>query len=154
LIVLHSGAATPVVFAMSTALTFAVLGFILVVVWLAARVWRRRAVLRRRAWEAGLYRLRPEMSYTASAFSAPVRVVFDKFLLPVYDDQTEQYGAFTAAIHHQVEMVHMVERLALMTLIGWAYRVPARLARMHHGRVTLYASNILAVLAAALLIAN
>ncbi|MDN5870481.1 MAG: hypothetical protein L0H73_07165 [Nitrococcus sp.] len=154
LIVLHSGTGTPVVFAMSAALTFAVLGFILALVWLAARAWRRRAVVRRRAWEAGLYRLYPEMSYTASAFAAPVRVVFDRLLRPVVSEQTERHGAFTTAIHRRLEIVHVVDRLTLTPLIGWAHRVAALLARMHHGRVTFYASYVLAVLIGALVIAR
>ena len=94
------------------------------------------------------------MSYTASACAAPVRVVFDKLLRPVVAEQTKQHGAFTAAIRRRVEMVHVVDRLTLTPLISWAFRVATRLAGMHHGQVTLYASYVLTVLVVALLIAS
>ena len=155
LVVLHSGgASTPVVYAMSTGLTFIVLAFLLLVVWLATRgLRRRRRVDRRATWNAGLERLRPEMTYTATAFAAPVRVTFAGLLRPVVAEHTEHHGAFVTALRRQDELVHVVDRLTLRPLTQAGRRIAAGLARMHHGRVTLYAAYIVTALAAVLLAA-
>jgi hydrogenase-4 component B len=156
LVVLHSGgSATPVVFAMSTALTFAVLVFLVLVVWALARLlgWRRRAG-RRSLWDAGLVRLRPEMTYTATAFAAPVRVLFDRLLRPVVAEDTERHGAFVTGVRRRATLVHVVDRLTLRPLIDVSWWVAAHLARMHHGRVTLYAGYVLATLVIALLVSS
>ncbi|MGH8153086.1 MAG: proton-conducting transporter membrane subunit, partial [Rhodanobacteraceae bacterium] len=111
LVVLHSGgAATPVIYAMSTALTFVVMLFLLLVVWLATRgLRRRRRVARRTPWDAGLARIRPEMAYTATAFVAPVRVLFDGLLRPVVAEQAERHGAFLTVMRRQVALPHIVD---------------------------------------------
>ncbi|MEJ2325331.1 MAG: proton-conducting transporter membrane subunit [Chromatiaceae bacterium] len=156
LVVLHSGgSATPVIFAMSTALTFAVLVFLVLVVWGLARAQRRRhRVSRRSLWDAGLTRLRPEMTYTATAFAAPVRVLFDRLLRPVVDEDTERQGAFVTAVRRRATLVHVFDRLTLRPLIDLSRWIAARLARMHHGRVTLYAGYVLAALVLALLVSS
>ncbi|MGH8127679.1 MAG: proton-conducting transporter membrane subunit [Gammaproteobacteria bacterium] len=155
LVVLHSGGATtPVIYAMSTALTFIVLVFLLLIVWLATRGLRRRRRAHRRAlWDAGLARLRPEMTYTATAFAAPVRVTFNRLLRPVIVEEAERHGAFVTAIRRSAHMVHIVDRFTLYPLIGGSQYLATRLARMHHGRVTLYAAYIVAALSVTLLAA-
>ncbi|MDN5870478.1 MAG: hypothetical protein L0H73_07150 [Nitrococcus sp.] len=45
------------------------------------------------------------MSYTASAFAAPVRVVFDRLPRPIVTEQIERHSAFTIAIHRRLEIV-------------------------------------------------
>lgn len=155
LVVLHSGgAATPVIYAMSTALTFVVVLFLLLVVWLATRgLRRRRQVARRTPWDAGLTRIQPEMAYTATAFAAPVRVLFDGLLRPVVAEQAERQGAFLTAMRRRVTLPHVVDRLTLFPLVENARKVAERLAHMHHGRVTLYASYIVGALTIVLLAA-
>jgi hydrogenase-4 component B len=153
LVVLHSGgSATPVVFAMSTGLTFAVLIVLVLLVWGLTRLlrWRRR-VSRRSLWDAGLVRLRPEMTYTATAFAAPVRILFDGLLRPVVAEHTEQHGAFVTAVRRRAMVVHLVDRLTLRPLIDLSQWIAGRLSRMHQGRVTLYAAYVLATLVIALL---
>lgn len=152
LAILHSaGHATPVVFAMSTSLTFAVLAFLVLVVWTASRFLRRRRTFRRPLWDAGLTRLRPEMTYTATAFAAPVRVLFDRLLRPTVAEHAEHHGAFLTGLRRRTVLVHIVDRWTLNPLIDGAKALAAKLARMHEGRVTLYAAYIVATLVAALL---
>lgn len=155
LVVLHSGgAATPVVYAMSTALTFAVLACMLLLTWLLARGLRRyRRVARRSPWGAGLTRIQPEMTYTATTFASPVRVLFDGLLQPVVAERSEQQGAFVTALHREGELIHVVDRMTLRPLTKAGSWIAAQLARMHHGRVTLYAAYILVTLTVALLVA-
>jgi hydrogenase-4 component B len=155
LAVLHSGGqATPVVFAMSTGLTFAVVGFVVLVVWLVARVLRRRRVSRRSVWDAGLARLRPEMTYTATGFAAPVRVLFDALLRPAVAEHAERRGAFTTVVRRDIQTLHIVDRMLLRPLLLRMRATAAWLARMHHGQVTGYAGYIVLALVVVLVIAS
>ncbi|MGH8318861.1 MAG: proton-conducting transporter membrane subunit [Steroidobacteraceae bacterium] len=155
LVVLHSDAPRAgVVYAMSTALTCAVLACMLLILWVLVRVLRRRRqVVRRAPWNAGIPSLRPEMTYTPTTFAAPVRVLFDAVLNPEVAREEERQGAFVTAREHRVVHVHLFGRLLLDPLVsgmqGWA----RLLARMHHGRVTAYASYVLASLVVVMLAA-
>lgn len=155
LVVLDTGgSAGNVAYAMSTALTFVVLAFLLLVVWFATRVLRRRRRVARRAlWDAGLVHLQPEMTYTATAFAAPVRVPFDRLLRPAVTEHTERRGAFVTVLRRENKVVHIVDRLTLHPLMTGAQRLAGVLARMHHGRVTLYAAYIVVACAVVLLAA-
>ena len=153
LVVLHSGGeATPVIFAMSTALSFAVIAALLLVVWGFSRGLSRHRLSRRGLWDGGLVRLHPEMTYTATAFASPVRVLFDQFLRPVVEERAEQHGAFVTARHRRELLSHVVERLAVRPVAGLVRTTSAVLARLHHGPVTAYAAYVLLVLVATLLI--
>ncbi|MGH8126703.1 MAG: hypothetical protein ACREPK_12750, partial [Rhodanobacteraceae bacterium] len=137
----------PVVYAMSTALTFAVLAFLLLVTWIVAHgVRRRRAVARRVPWNGGIVRLRPEMTYTATVFSAPVRVLFHAVFNPEVAGKEQRQGAFlTARTRHEVR-VHVVNRLFIHPAVVAAQRIAGGLAELHHGKVTAYAAYVLAAL--------
>lgn len=155
LIVLHSDAPRAgVVYAMSTALTFAVLAFMLLVVWVLARVLRRRRhVVQHAPWNGGIPGLRPEMAYTPTTFAAPVRVMFHGIFEPEVARQEQYQGAFlTSRRHHEVR-VHILDRL-LVNPLKAAMQSTARLvARMHHGKVTGYAAYVLGILVVVLLAA-
>ena len=154
LVVLHSGGAqTPVIFAMSTALSALVIGLILALVWLAARVLRSRRVTRNTVWDGGLTRLRPEMTYNATAFASPVRVLFNSLLRPAVAERIENLGAFSTSRVLETRMVHIVDRVTTQPLVTWANRLAEWIAGMHHGRITAYASYVVFMLAAALLVA-
>ncbi|MGH8228830.1 MAG: proton-conducting transporter membrane subunit, partial [Steroidobacteraceae bacterium] len=155
LVVLHSDAPRAgVVYAMSTALTFAVLACMLLAVWVLARVLRRRrAVVRRAPWNAGIPRLRPEMAYTPTTFASPVRVLFDAVLNPEVARQEQRQGAFLTARKHQVVQVHLFDRLLVVPLIGGMQAIAGLLARMHRGKVTVYAGYVLASFVVAILAA-
>jgi hydrogenase-4 component B len=150
LVVLHRGGAdNPVVFAMSTSYGAVVLAILLILVAGVVR-WatRRRRITREARWDGGVRQLFPEMTYTATGFSNPVRVVFDAILRPRTVEDTEETVAqhFRVAIRRSHEPVHLIDRLVLnvlATLLAGAARL---LARMHHGRVNAYVTYVLGTL--------
>ena len=153
LVALHSGGTTtPVVYAMSTALSFVVIVFLLLIVWLATRGLRRRRKARRRVlWDAGLARLRPEMTYNATAFASPVRVLFHAVFRPVVAGREQHSGAFLTAVQHRELTSNIVERLIIAPIAKGSRATANGLARLHHGAVTAYAAYVLVALLVALL---
>lgn len=150
LVVLHRGdAANPVVFAMSTSDGVVVL-LILLSVLAGIVLWttRRRRILREIRWDGGVRQLFPEMTYTATGFSNPVRVIFDALLRPRTVEDTEETVAqhFRVAIRRAEHPVYLVDRLFLNVLTAQLTRVARVLARMHHGRVNAYVAYVLGAL--------
>jgi hydrogenase-4 component B len=147
-VLLHAGGKqNPVVFAMSPLYAAAVLLLLLaltyIVFWL---VRKRRRVERKKEWDGGLYSLAPSMTYTATAFASPVRVLFNAILRPTITERTETESAgkhFRTAIHRREEHVHVVDRLTLKPLAAGLKWMARLLARMHHGSVNAYAAYIL-----------
>lgn len=155
LIVMHSDAPRAgVVYAMSTALTFAVLVLMLLVVWALARgLRRRRRVVRRAPWNGGIPRLRPEMAYTPITFSAPVRVMFHSIFNPEVSRQEQHQGASLTSRRQEELRVHILDRLLVNPLKAAIEATARRLARIHHGKVTGYAAYVLGTLVIVLLAA-
>jgi hydrogenase-4 component B len=139
--------ANPVVFAGSPSYSFAALVILVVLAWfVVTRLTRRRAVARRQLWAGGIPRLLPQMSYTATGFSNPVRVIFQAIFQPNITEDTRQTVAvhFRTAIHRQREETHIVDRVFLEP-VGAAVRGVANfLAGMHHGRLNAYVTYVLA----------
>ncbi|MBN2680258.1 proton-conducting transporter membrane subunit [Acidithiobacillus montserratensis] len=155
LVVMHLNQGNaPVVYAMSTLLTFLVLIFMLATVWVLARGLRRRKhqVSRNTLWDAGLTRLRPEMTYTATTFAAPVRAVFQGFFHPLMEEKEERQGAFVLTRSYHQIITNISERLVIQPVIQSTMRIAALLAKMHKGRVNTYASYILIALVLVLII--
>jgi len=155
LVILHrGGAANPVVFAGSPSYLLLVLAGSLIVlfgiVWLAGG--RRRTVLRRVCWDGGIRRLLPEMTYTATGFSNPVRVVFQAVFQPTVTEDTREAVAehFRTAIRREVEAVYVVDRVVLVPVGRGMLRIARSLARMHHGRLNAYLAYVLGALLIAL----
>jgi len=155
LVVLHRGGTeNPVVFAMSTSYTLVTLVVLLLLTCIILRLWltRRRKLARRERWDGGVRRLLPEMTYTATGFSNPVRVIFDAVFRPTTIEDTRATVAehFRTAIRHEKERVHVVDKLVLQPVSSamlWCARL---LATMHHGRFNAYAAYTLLALLAAL----
>jgi len=150
LVVLHrGGTSNPVVFAMSTSYGVVGLALLLLITWLLVR-WaiRRRRVRVQDPWDGGVRHLFPEMTYTATGFSNPVRVVFDAILRPRTVEDTEETVSahFRIAIRRSEEPTHLVDRLVLDVLTRSLSAIAAWLARMHHGRVNAYVAYVLATL--------
>jgi len=148
LVVMHRGGAeNPVVFAMSTSYMVVILIFLLLLTWLVIRVWltRRRKLARRERWDGGVRKLLPEMTYTATGFSNPVRVIFDAIFRPTTVEDTRETVAqhFRTAIRREREEVHIVDRLVLQPLRDKAMKWAGKLAVMHHGRINAYAAYVL-----------
>ncbi len=142
LVVLHrGGTANPVVFAMSTFYMAAVLAGIVLMTWLIVRrLTCRRTVRVGAPWDGGVHRLRPDMTYTATGFSNPVRVIFDAIFRPTTVEDTRQTVAqhFRTAIRREKEHVHLVDRLVLQPVKSAALRLARGLAALHHGRINMY----------------
>jgi hypothetical protein len=86
LVVMHRGGPqNPVVFAMSTSYMLPALLALLAVSYVVLQfgIARRRCLARQPRWDGGLRRLLPEMTYTATGFSNPVRVIFEEILRPI-----------------------------------------------------------------------
>ncbi|MDE3151243.1 MAG: hypothetical protein KGL93_03255, partial [Gemmatimonadota bacterium] len=156
LVILHrGGAANPVVFAASpTYLVLVLAGSLLLVfgiIWLAGG--KRRSVVRRVCWDGGIRRLLPEMTYTATGFSNPVRVVFQAVFRPRVIEDTREAVAehFRTAIRREVQAVYVVDRLVLLPAASAMLWVARTLARMHHGRLNAYLAYVLVALMAVLL---
>jgi len=159
LAVIHRGGkANPVVFAMSTSYMlvalFVLLGLCAGVVWLF--VARRRKVERRPQWDGGVRSLLPEMTYTATGFAQPVRVIFTSILRPITGKNgTESIAEhFRVAIRREQKEVHLADRLVLHPLSASALWISDKFAHMHNGRVNAYAAYALLALILFLIIAS
>jgi hydrogenase-4 component B len=144
-VVLHRGGTeNPVVFAMSTSYTLVVLVALLLLAYLVIRLWLTpgRKLDRRTRWDGGVRRLLPEMTYTATGFSNPVRVVFDAVFRPTTVEDTSDTVAhhFRTAIRREKNRVYLIDRFFFHPVregVMWFARL---LASMHHGRFNAYAA--------------
>ncbi len=150
LVVLHRGGErNPVVFAMSTSYAIVVLATVLALTFVVFRLLTRgRALVRAAAWDGGLRRLWPGLTYTATGFSNPVRVVFQVLLRPAaVEDSTEAVARhFRTAIRREHTEVHIVDRLVLGPPVHALRRVAGVVRRMHVGHVNAYAAYVLLTL--------
>jgi hydrogenase-4 component B len=158
LVVLHRGGEkNPVVFAMSTTYGFLVLAALLAVTVGVVRWFtRKRRVTRKIRWDGGVRRLLPEMTYTATGFSNPVRVVFEAILRPLTVEDTRETVAehFRSAIRRRRREVHVIDRYVTAPVHASVVWLARAAAKMHHGRVNAYAAYILFALVAFLVIAE
>jgi hydrogenase-4 component B len=157
LVVLHRGGeSNPVVFAMSTSYMIVVLTILLLLTYIIIRLWltRSRKLSRRERWAGGVRKLLPEMTYTATGFSNPVRVIFDAVFRPTTISDTRETVAqhFRAAIRREKERVHLMDKLVLRPVSAAALWCARVLAAMHHGRFNAYAAYSLLALIVALVI--
>jgi hydrogenase-4 component B len=139
----------PVVFAMSPSYSVIALAVLLLLAWfVVTRLTRRRSLARRALWAGGIPRLLPQMTYTATGFSNPVRVVFQAIFQPNITEDTRQTVAvhFRTAIHRQREETHVVDRLFLQPVGAAMQWIAGFLAGMHHGRLNAYVTYVLAFL--------
>ena len=143
LVVLHRGTTeNPVVFAMSTSYMLLALAGLLLLTYLIIRLWltRARRLARRERWDGGVRRLLPEMTYTATGFSNPVRVIFDAIFSPTTVEDTRETVAehFQVAIRREKERVYLVDRLVFEPIGSATLWFAHALAAMHHGRINAY----------------
>jgi len=127
-----------------------VLALLLVLTYVVIRLWltRKRQLARRTCWDGGLRRLLPEMTYTATGFSNPVRVIFDAVFRPTTVEDTRETVAehFRTAIRREKERVHLVDRLVFQPTRAAALGFARCLAAMHHGRINAYITYALLTL--------
>jgi len=151
LVVMHRGGVeNPVVFAMSTSYMLIALIVLLLLTWIIIRLWltRNRTLTRRERWDGGVRKLLPEMTYTATGFSNPVRVIFDAVFRPTTVQDTRETVAdhFRAAIKREKKRIHPVDKLVLYPIQSAALWFAGLLAKMHHGRFNAYAAYALLTL--------
>ena len=157
LVVLHRGGPrNPVVFAMSTTYMVVVMALLLGAVLIIVRGWlvRRRQRVRHGVWAGGLRHLLPELTYTATGFSNPVRVTFRAVFHPTEIEDSSQMVArhFRMAIRRFMEEVHIVDRLFFRPVEASVTGIARILARMHHGRLNAYIGYVLLSLLAVLVL--
>ncbi len=151
LVVLHQGGrSNPVVYAMSTFYMFGVLALIIFLTWLVVRVGTRKRISTvSEPWAGGLRHLAPDMTYSATGFSNPVRVIFRSIFGPAVreDSDTEVAGHFRTAITRQRDDGYIVDRLFLRPLTT-AVNYAAKLLAMIHkpGVVNAYAAWVFLML--------
>ncbi len=146
LVVLHQGGKrNPVVFAMSTSYTFVVLLLLLGATMLMLKiVVRKKKVRYQPAWDGGVRKLLPGMTYSATGFSNPVRVIFNTVFHPTVTIETGEnpVGHFRTAITMERTEVHITERLVLKPVVSMLKAISARIAAMHNGSVNTYAMYV------------
>ena len=147
LVIMHRGTSrNPVIFAMSPFYSVAVLILLLVLAWaIVGLLTRRRTMVRRTAWNGGLKKLAPEMTYSATGFSNPVRVIFNSVLRPAAIRESRQTIAehFLSAIRKDRREIHFVDRILGGPIVRGVRSLAQQLARMHSGRVNTYAAYVL-----------
>ena len=82
----------------------------------------------------------PEMTYTATGFSNPVRVIFHAIFRPTTVEDTRETVAehFRNAIRREKERVHLVDKLVFQPVRSTTLALARALASMHHGRINAY----------------
>jgi hydrogenase-4 component B len=156
LVIMHRGSErNPVIFAMSPSYTVVVVLLLIGAAFIIIRLLtRRRSLSRRPAWSGGVRRLLPEMTYSATGFSNPVRVIFSGIFkpIPVRDAHETIASHFLSAIRKDELEIHLIDRLFSRPIIHNGRSLANRLGRMHSGRVNAYAAYVLAALLVVLLI--
>ena len=156
LVIMHRGSLrNPVIFAMSP--SYSVLVLILLIggaVVMAHLFTRRRSLTRRPAWSGGIRHLHPDMTYSATGFSNPVRVIFNGIFrpVPVQDAHKPTAQHFRSAIRRGQKETHLIDRLLGSPIIRAGQYFASRLASMHSGRVNVYATYVLLTLVVILVI--
>ncbi|MGB6984913.1 MAG: proton-conducting transporter membrane subunit [Candidatus Aquilonibacter sp.] len=148
-VMLRGGAANPVVFAMSCTYLCLIILVLLIATYIAVRLLtRHRRTSRSRTWAGGMTRILPEMTYTATGFSNPVRVIFDAVFDPTETENTREtiHQHFRSAIRRTREDVFLSERLVTEPLTQAVRGAATFLARMHHGRLSAYVGYALGTL--------
>jgi len=142
LVILHRGGhENPVVFAMSPAYGFVALALFLFTAWfIVTRSTGNRCAARREVWAGGIPRLRPEMTYSATGFSNPVRVVFNAVFRPNLVEDTRQTVAvhFRTAIRRRQTSVYFADSMFFLPLGDAVIWLAKLFAGMHHGRLNAY----------------
>ena len=89
--------------------------------------------------------LLPEMTYTATGFSNPVRVIFEAIFRPTTVENTRDTVVehFRNAIRREHLVIHVMDRFAVQPTARAALRFARKLASMHHGLINAYVAYVL-----------
>jgi hydrogenase-4 component B len=156
LVLMHRGTtANPVVFAMSSTYIVVFAAIALGAIFLFRKFASRKRAARARVWAGGLRPLLPEMNYTATGFSNPVRVIFEAIFHPRSVENTRDtiHEHFRIAMTRRREDVFIADRVATNPLVSGVRAIAAFVARIHHGRLegyVLYALGALTIVLVAM----
>ena len=94
------------------------------------------------------------MTYTATGFSNPVRVIFDAIYHPTQVENARETirEHFRSAIRRSREDVFLADRYFGRPLVVAIQRLASLLARIHHGRLSVYVAYAIGTVVIALLI--
>jgi hydrogenase-4 component B len=148
-ILVRGGEQNPVVFAMSPSYSVVALVLLVLAAWIVVTRWtRQRSLAKRELWAGGIPVLLPEMSYTATGFSNPVRVIFQAVFRPnIVEDTRETVSVhFRTAIRHRRDETYLVDRLFLHPAGDAVIWIARALATMHHGKLNAYVGYFLGFL--------
>lgn len=148
-ILVRGGEQNPVIFAMSPSYSIVALVLLVLAAWIVVtRSTRQRSLAKRELWAGGIPVLLPEMSYTATGFSNPVRVIFQAVFRPnIVEDTRETVSVhFRTAIRHRRDETYLVDRLFLHPAGDAVIWIARALATMHHGRLNAYVGYFLGFL--------
>jgi hydrogenase-4 component B len=155
-ILYRGGTQNPVVFAMSSTYMTLALVTLLLLAFSSVRflLSPTRKVIVRSCWDGGLRKLLPEMTYTATGFSNPVRVIFEGIFRPVQIEDRRETVAhhFRTAIRREREEIYIVDRLLVRPVTRTAMAISGILREIHHGKLNSYAAYVLGTLLIVLLL--
>jgi len=108
-------------------------------------VVKRQKVRYQPAWDGGVRKLLPRMTYSATGFSNPIRVIFNMVFHPTVTVETGEspVGHFRTAITMERTEVHITDRLVLQPVVSMLRTISARIAAMHSGSVNTYAMYVI-----------
>jgi hydrogenase-4 component B len=156
LVLLHRGATlNPVVFAMSSTYVAVFAAVLLAAIYAVVRIAGRRSRRRAATWAGGLVPLGSDLTYTATGFSNPVRVIFEAIFNPHTVENTREaiHDHFRVAITREREDAFVADRFVTEPLANKIGSYANALARMHHGRLEGYVSYALVALVIVVLVA-
>ncbi len=148
-ILLRGGVDNPVVFAIAPSYGVVVFLALLGALFFSVRwLTRRRRVTHAIPWAGGLGHLVPVLTYNASAFANPVRVIFQAVLRPrITEEAIEDLPMhFKPALRRSQTEIPIMDRLTLQPALAGIERLAQVLRRMHLGAVNVYASYVLGAL--------
>jgi hydrogenase-4 component B len=149
LVVLHQGGEkNPVIFAMSTAYGLFVLVLLLGGTMVVCRLFGKRKTIQRPAWDGGIRQFASNMTYTATGFSNPVRVIFDAVFRPTTVEDTKETveAHFRTAISGERHEIHLVDRIIYQPTIKLLQWSAQKVGRIHVGKINSYATYVLLTL--------
>jgi hydrogenase-4 component B len=141
--------------AASPMLVALIMAGVLIVVMFALRLFfgRGRATVGD-AWDCGLGRLTPRMQYSATAFTHPIRVIFQRLYRPTRESRISYYvkPLFVKSLRYQSAIRPVFERLLYQPVVRAMHWISGRIQLLQSGSLHLYLGYILATLVVLLLV--
>jgi len=105
------------------------------------------------AWDCGLGRLTPRMQYSATAFTHPIRVIFQRLYRPTREVQIRYRlkPLFVEALRYRSVIGHVVEQWLYRPIVYAMHGLARRIQVLQSGSLHLYLGYILATLVVLLL---